>query len=458
MAENSKPGLAQNFPKPSRVFPPISLSSTILPLALFSLKGEKIAEERRESGTGILCTTISRTIRHNRELPFRLGLRSVKPFGLGLTPACSGRISCQFRLIGVRISFIPMVHAIGSVKMAVMARSLCGGRVSQNIAEESGRQKRVSQYVHKQLREADEANLLDEKDMHVFDLKPMTDPLCLDSQVCCHACKKPVKTSQYAAHAELCRSLMPTNEFLSDRNGDAGPKRPPKMERKRSKAAGNKVSPIVTQEHYELVDPSDAAASKSRFMGHNGPMSSLTVDTKGGPLSTNLSSTHGNCLTSPSAKDPAATTTPLSKRPKLLAADMVQSSEGLATEGDICNVSRNVPAPLATKIYYSQRNNHLRAALSYMYHEGATGHCSDEASPKVSCFKKSSMHTLLSLNPNQTIGQHSGVNLGQMGGHQSRNYLPNQLIPNDSLPSQMRTSMYRSKPKPLITTPGPQPD
>lgn len=38
---------------------------------------------------------------------------------------------------------------------------------------------------------------------------------------------------------------MSTEEFLSERNGDAGPKKPPKMERKRSKAAGSILTLVL---------------------------------------------------------------------------------------------------------------------------------------------------------------------------------------------------------------------
>ncbi|KAL3577600.1 hypothetical protein D5086_019104 [Populus alba] len=92
-----------------------------------------------------------------------------------------------------------MVCSIGNGRMAVMARLLAAGSLLQNNAEEVSQQKLATQYICRELHEADEPNLLDEEDMHVFGLMPMTDPLDL---VCCNACKKPVKASQYAAHAE----------------------------------------------------------------------------------------------------------------------------------------------------------------------------------------------------------------------------------------------------------------
>ncbi|GAB2266256.1 hypothetical protein Dimus_001277 [Dionaea muscipula] len=65
------------------------------------------------------------------------------------------------------------------------------------------------------------------------------------------------------------------------------------------------------------------------------------------------------------------------KRPKVyvrITADILQSSSGIVTAQSVSNViscqktSTNAPVPLATKVYYSQRNNRLRAAINYMYH------------------------------------------------------------------------------------------
>ncbi|GMP76774.1 hypothetical protein CsSME_00033309 [Camellia sinensis var. sinensis] len=74
-----------------------------------------------------------------------------------------------------------MVCSLGSGRMEAMARLLAAGSFSQTIAEEVGNQKLAAQYIQRELREADDANLLDEEDMHVFDLKPMTDSLHLVS-------------------------------------------------------------------------------------------------------------------------------------------------------------------------------------------------------------------------------------------------------------------------------------
>ncbi|XP_031247823.1 uncharacterized protein LOC116105564 isoform X1 [Pistacia vera] len=123
-----------------------------------------------------------------------------------------------------------MVCSVGSGRMAVMARLLEVGRFSPNRADEVTHQKLAAQNIYRELRQADEANLLDEEDMHVFGLKPMADSLHL---VCCNACKKPVKASQYAAHAELCRSLNATGEPMLDVYSGTGNRKPPRKERKK---------------------------------------------------------------------------------------------------------------------------------------------------------------------------------------------------------------------------------
>lgn len=71
--------------------------------------------------------------------------------------------------------------------MTVMARILASGGFQQAVPEKAGYQKLVGQYIQKALLDADDPNLIDEEDMHVFDLNPLTDNLHL---VCCNSCKK----------------------------------------------------------------------------------------------------------------------------------------------------------------------------------------------------------------------------------------------------------------------------
>jgi hypothetical protein len=55
-------------------------------------------------------------------------------------------------------------------------------------------------------------------------------------------------------------------------------------------------------------------------------------------------------------------------------------------DNDYCDVIQSdIPVPLATKMYYSQRNNRHRSALTHLYCEASTKeHCSDMVSSKIS--------------------------------------------------------------------------
>nr|KJB34613.1 hypothetical protein B456_006G075300 [Gossypium raimondii] len=268
-----------------------------------------------------------------------------------------------------------MVCSLGSGRMAVMARLLEAGSISPSIAEEVGNKKLAAQ-----LQEADEANLLDEEDMHVFGLKPMTDPLNL---VCCNACKKPVKASQYAAHAELCRSLKITEEIILELDGNTGHRKPPRKERKKSLAAyANQPTLAGDQERSEIIDADDdPTASESLVDGQIGMTSSLTMHVK-----------PGNRLPLPDDPKTASGVKKILNSHDLYASKdspirTVSRSETLNVN---CKLTKDLPAPLSTKMYYSQRNSRLRLALSHQYFITSTKElCSEMANRQVS--KQSTM-------------------------------------------------------------------
>ncbi|KAE8734263.1 Tubby-like F-box protein 3 isoform 1 [Hibiscus syriacus] len=193
-----------------------------------------------------------------------------------------------------------MVCSLGSSRMAVMARLLEAGSISPSIAgfglsflhfplyleiswsediQDVVNQKLAAQYIYRELRGADEANLLDEEDIHVFGLKPTTDPLHL---VCCIACKKPVKASQYVAHAELCRSLKITEEIILELDGSTGHRKPPRKERKKSLAAyANQPTLVRDQERSEIIDDDDETTASESLMDEQiGMSSTLTMRAK----------------------------------------------------------------------------------------------------------------------------------------------------------------------------------
>ncbi|KAH9683252.1 Sgf11 (transcriptional regulation protein) protein [Citrus sinensis] len=290
-----------------------------------------------------------------------------------------------------------MVCSSGSRRLAVMARLLdAGSFVSQIGADEVSYHKLAAQNIYRELSEADEANLLDEEDMHIFGSKPMADPLHL---VSCNACKKPIKASQYAAHAELCRSLNATGEYILDVHGGTGHRKPPRKERKKLLTAYiNQATPVTDQERSESLD-----------VGDN---SSVSVDVKRNSACVNIASAvDGSGVSSENTDHSACVMPPPTKRSKLIAGEHLplpgdqptasgitktlssqdahnctdfpeQTIPGSVMPSDsvvpknpekihvqqCCLHEQDVPAPLATKIYYSQRNNRLKSVLTRQFY------------------------------------------------------------------------------------------
>ncbi|KAJ8766387.1 hypothetical protein K2173_022446 [Erythroxylum novogranatense] len=306
-----------------------------------------------------------------------------------------------------------MVCSLGNGKMAVMARLLAEGSLSHipSCKEKNGdvnKQKLAFQCIYRELRGADSPNLLDEEDMHVFGLTPMTDPLHL---VCCNACRKPVKASQYAAHAELCRSLISTGEMLLQPSGGIGHRKPPRKDKKKSLSSfSNQAAPAGEQEQFESIDVDESAALESHFDGQSKLRSSFSMDTKRNSACVGVTSMmDGKGVNHENTNPSACVISPPTKRSKLVLNQNLSQSDDLeissylagiessqvfdpcrelhkqcASESDLCNgavfvkssqqayescqMARDVPVPIATKIYYSQRNNHLRSTIGNLYH------------------------------------------------------------------------------------------
>ncbi|XP_059454337.1 uncharacterized protein LOC132184637 isoform X2 [Corylus avellana] len=287
-----------------------------------------------------------------------------------------------------------MVCSIGSGRMAVMARLLAAGSFSQTMAEDVGHQKLAAQYICRELRDADEANLLDEEDMHVFGLKPMTEPLQL---VCCNACKKPIKASQYAAHAGLCRSLNSAEENILEVNGSTGSRKPPRKERKKLLTAyANQTTPVGEQEKSQPIDADVAAASESQLDSQIG-IASFALDAKPCVDVASMMDVSGVCTGN--MDHPACVMLPPTKRSKLIAAGHQLLLDDLETASGVAKIT-NIPVPLATKIYYSQRNNRHRSTLAHLYREASTKElCNDMVSSKIS---QENMIPLQSSSPRDT--------------------------------------------------------
>ncbi|XWS53679.1 hypothetical protein CRYUN_Cryun10bG0021200 [Craigia yunnanensis] len=397
-----------------------------------------------------------------------------------------------------------MVCSLGSGRMAVMARLLEAGSISPNIAEEVGKKKLAAQYIYRELRGADEANLLDEEDMHVFGLKPMADPLNL---VCCNACKKPVKASQYAAHEELCRSLKIKKETILELDGSTGHRKPPRKERKKSLAAyANQPTPVGEQERSEIIDADDTTASESHMDGQIRMTSSLTMDAKRNSSCVDTAYLMDGSRVSPQNMDHSTSVVPPStKRFKLIAGLLplpdnpntasgvtkildthglyasrdspVVTDSGSETPNDrkaheYCLLTKDIPVPLSSKIYYSQRSSRLRLALSHQYFVTSTKElCSDmvsrqesqqstmlsQASSQEVCPLKQVDNLLIKKQESslqksdQVLAQCSEVCLSQSGGCPPSNDFSNQH-PIDNIPRPQAASVgltrskYISKP------------
>ncbi|XP_022873417.1 uncharacterized protein LOC111392329 isoform X2 [Olea europaea var. sylvestris] len=291
-----------------------------------------------------------------------------------------------------------MVCSLKSGRMAALARLLAAGSISHTLAEEVDRQKLAAKYLHRELREADEANLLDEEDMHMFGLRPMADPLYL---VCCNACKKPIKASHYAAHAELCKSLNYKDEIVSEVDGASGQKKLPRKDRKKLHIA-HATTTVLEQEKFESLDsviitdpeshfdeelrmiPLAGAKRNTKCVNETPRMNSLKVNPD------NMERSETLILSPPKRVKRAISeiqSCPDVKAPCITPEDVLQCRElptrsngasekiskgvvGNQTSDQIYEnlVTKDVPAPLATKMYYSQRNHYLRRVISHMYY------------------------------------------------------------------------------------------
>ena len=277
-----------------------------------------------------------------------------------------------------------------------MARLLAAGSFNHTVADDFSRQKSAAEYIHRQLSEADEANLISEEDMIVYGERPMTDPLQL---VSCNNCKKPVKDSHFAAHAELCRSLKLTEQTCLELDGNTGNRKPRRKQRKKL-STSCATTAVAEQRRSEYVDNIDTTVSQSHLNSQIRvtPFSNKFKDVA--PMLDDAGVSCGKRVLQASAMDPPT------KRHKLIASTHLDVLGRHGTESGATNtvnltdgitrkdlvektvsehrdpvyknaeqvhmqqqhvMTNDFPAPLASKIYYSQRTNRLRAAIRHMY-------------------------------------------------------------------------------------------
>ncbi|KAL6623327.1 hypothetical protein ACP70R_033206 [Stipagrostis hirtigluma subsp. patula] len=194
----------------------------------------------------------------------------------------------------------------------------------------------TAQILQKQLFDAHEPNLLNEDAflmlyMHIFGSKPMADPLDL---VCCSTCKKPVKASQYAVHAERCNSSKVNTDDSMSVDDRASPTKPSKK--------GRKIN--LTSNGNQKVH----------------------IKVKVKPLPENKNSANGFELDNGHVSKVQHTDTTADQR--------LTSVDNAAVISVPENGLRDAPAPLATKMYHSQGNYRLRLELGQLYRQSCAEH------------------------------------------------------------------------------------
>ncbi|XP_027358853.1 uncharacterized protein LOC113867635 isoform X2 [Abrus precatorius] len=313
-----------------------------------------------------------------------------------------------------------MVCSPGSGRMEVMARHLAAGSYSQSMADDFARQKSAAEYICRELREADEANLLHEEDMHVYGERPMADSLQL---VCCNVCKKPIKDSQFAAHAELCRSLKLTEQTTLELDGSTGNRKPPRKEKKKL-SNSYQATAAGERRRSESTDNIDTAVSQSH-LNCQIRVTPFSNEVKGHSTCVDAASVMDGTGINPGNRDHRASVMhPPIKRHKLIASAYLPVLESHGAESGVTKtvsftdgitrkdfpertisehgdpnhknlgqvhvqhqhtMKNDFPAPLATKIYYSQRTNRLRATIRHLFFQNLSEQlCTDVVCPKTS--------------------------------------------------------------------------
>ncbi|GAY36032.1 hypothetical protein CUMW_019940 [Citrus unshiu] len=350
-----------------------------------------------------------------------------------------------------------MVCSSGSRRLAVMARLLdAGSFVSQIGADEVSYHKLAAQNIYRELSEADEANLLDEEDMHIFGSKPMADPLHL---VSCNACKKPIKASQYAVHAD---QATPVTDQERSESLDVDDNSSVSVDVKRNSACVNIASAMdgsgVSSEntdHSACVMPPPTKRSKL-IAGEHLPLPGDQPMASGVTKTLSSQDAH-NCTDFPEQ------TIPGSVMPSDL--DVHKNPEKIHVQ-QCCLHTQDVPAPLATKIYYSQRNNRLKSALTRQFYGASVkeldkdvvipdvpnnntmslealshgGSSREQVNDLLHKKLKSSVQT-----PDQILAQNSEMYLGKSGGYLPTTNFSNQFQADNIPRSQSSTVGLTSK-------------
>ncbi|KAE9591409.1 hypothetical protein Lalb_Chr20g0118161 [Lupinus albus] len=147
----------------------------------------------------------------------------------------------------------------------------------------------------------------------------------------------------FSCRFELCRSLKLTEPTILEHNGRTRKRKSARKEKKKlSTSCANQATEVGERRRAESVDNIDTAVSQPN-LNSQVRVTSFSIEAKGKDLLEGTVLEHG----SPDHKN-----------------------IGLVPEQHV--KSNDFPAPLATKIYYPQRSNRLRAAIRQLYFQDSS--------------------------------------------------------------------------------------
>ncbi|KAF1890940.1 hypothetical protein Lal_00037511 [Lupinus albus] len=347
-----------------------------------------------------------------------------------------------------------MVRSYGNGRMEVMARLLADETFSQNVPDDFTPQMSAAEYICRELRDADEANLLHGEDMQLYGERPMTDMLQLEldessimlldvSPViiiawCCFHRYAAMFARNQSRTANMLRmqvqwllfhwSSMLTEPTSLELNCSTGNRKSARKAKKKlytscaSILKINQATEVGDRRMSDTVDNIDIVVSKSHLNSQI-RVTSFSFEAKGHSTFVDAAFMMDETRIIPGNRDHPASimhppteshkvitsrhlSLPESHRTKSGVTKFVNFTDGITRnnllEGTVsehgCPNHKNIgpvheqhvtnndyPAPLATKIYYSQRNNRLRAAIRHLYfQELSEDMCNDAVSPNAS--------------------------------------------------------------------------
>ncbi|GFP81898.1 hypothetical protein PHJA_000333100 [Phtheirospermum japonicum] len=344
---------------------------------------------------------------------------------------------------------------------------------------EIGHQKLSAQYIRREIQEADEANLLDEEG---FYLDINISFLFLKTTLQVRAMFGRARASQLyfmfhhncvALYAyfwfeaddrsfefDICKLLSSREDISPELDGPAVIKKPPRKERKKSTQTTEKATPVRELKKLESVDSYGIAASESHVaekiqmnpsaepkrnvhLNSNPKMNGSRVDHYALPCSEDATKASSKPLKRTATENPS---NPVTKNLCMTAAE----------------VPPYVPAPLATKIYYSQRNQHLRRAISHMFFDEPSKEVLDfevlqvnadpTQTPAPSNFyheqfanpqaQRDESYTHVAQTPDQILAARSECHMGKSGGLVPSMNTASQLPMNNALGSHYASNSY----------------